>query len=285
MGKKKVDVAVKRLQELNPSIVINGYAEQFNENNARELISNYDLIIDGTDNFTTRYLINDSCYFEKKPLISASVIGFEGQIGTFNHLGGPCYRCVFPEPPPTGVVPSCSEAGIIGAVPGLFGALQATEAIKLLVGIPVQSTIVLCDTLNLSFKKLKIINNAECPLCGLEPKIHDINSQNFICSTDLEITQISIADFLNLKDKKPFLILDVRDKNEIIESKLDYDYNIPADEIKKAYNILPIESPILVYCHSGNRSQKVCLFLKSKGYNVTNLSGGLISLNFLKTSF
>lgn len=186
VGLLKVESAKRTLESLNPEVRVEIYPERINSNNIREIIKDYDLVLDGSDNFPTRFLVNDACFFEKKTLISGAILRFEGQLSTFKpHKGGPCYRCLFPEPPPPGLVPSCQEAGILGAVAGIIGLLQANEALKEILGIgqTMAGRFLLFNALNLTFDEVKIYKNPNCPLCSDKAKIKELKEYSLTCPT------------------------------------------------------------------------------------------------------
>lgn len=279
-GKTKVLAAKDRLQQLNPEIEIQIFAEKLTSENAFSLFTQFDYILDGADNFATRFLVNDASYFSKVPLVSASVLNFEGQLAVYNHQGGPCYRCLFSEPPPAGSVPSCAEVGILGTMPGLLGTMQANEVLKLILGLgqASHSKLFVWDGLSNEMTTLQIHKNPGCPLCGHDPKIKELKDENFVCSTDQLIQQISEIEFQEILQDKKFKVLDVRELPELSVSKLNFDFHIPLGVLEKNYQQISQETPILVYCQTGVRSMKACDFLKSKGYRVLNLKGGIQSL-------
>ncbi len=279
-GTPKVSAAKVRLQQLNPEIKIQIFTEKLTLENALNLFSQFDYVLDGADNFATRFLVNDASFFAKVPLVSASVLNFEGQLAVYNYLGGPCYRCLFSEPPPAGSVPSCAEVGILGTMPGLLGTMQANEVLKLILGLdqPSRSKLFIWDGLSNEMTTLQIQKNSECQLCGSNPKIKNLKEEHFVCSTDQVIQQISEIELQKGISDKKFQILDVRDLSELAVSKLKFDFHIPLGTLEKNYQQLSQETPILVYCQSGGRSMKACQFLKSKGYHVLNLNGGIQGL-------
>ncbi len=276
LGQLKTSAAVENLKKLNPNIEFISHNERLDASNALSIFSKYDIIADGADNFATRYLVNDAAFFSQKTLVSASILGFEGQMSVFKP-GGPCYRCLFPEPPPAGTVPSCAEAGVFGALPGIFGSLQAAEVIKTILGAgeSLSGYMLSGNTLDMNWVKLKIFRNPECLLCGEKPEIKKLEEKNFICATDTKIKSISAVE---LKSKiKSFQVLDVREKFELDFCKLSYTHHIPMRELELRYNELSQETPIVVYCRSGVRSSRAAQFLKSKGFDIYNLSGGIMS--------
>ena len=183
IGEHKLTCGAARLRDLNPHITIDEHACALTRDNAREIVSGYDIVADGADNFATRYLVNDTCVLEDKPLASASILAFEGQLSVYNHDGGPCYRCLFPVPPPAGLVPSCAEGGVLGVLPGVMGTLQATEVIKLLIGIgdPLVGRLLLFDALEMSFRTLSVRKNPDCPICGDNPTVKELIDYEEFC--------------------------------------------------------------------------------------------------------
>lgn len=187
VGLLKVESGKRALEALNPEVQVKPYPERINSSNIREIIREYDLVLDGSDNFPTRFLVNDACFFEKKTLISGAILRFEGQLSTFKpHQGGPCYRCLFPEPPPPGLVPSCQEAGILGAVAGIIGLMQANEALKEILGIgrSMAGRFLLFNALSLTFEEIKILKNPKCPLCGEEATINELKEYSLTCQVE-----------------------------------------------------------------------------------------------------
>ncbi len=275
-GTAKVESAKKRLQALNPEITIEIYSERLSLSNAEKIFSQYDVILDGADNFATRYLVNDAAFFLKKTLVSASVLGFEGQLIVFSP-NDPCYRCLYPEPPPAGSVPSCAEAGVLGVAPGIMGTLQAAEVLKhiLNIGEVLKSQMLMVNILNSQFTKFKIAKNPDCPLCGKSPSIKNLKEENFVCSTDVKIKEMTFKEFQHWSKNKNFQLLDVREAKEFVEGKLNYTHHIPLQELEQKLAALSQETPIVVYCRSGGRSLKACTLLQAKGFRVYNLQGGL----------
>jgi adenylyltransferase/sulfurtransferase len=294
IGKPKVDSAKNRIGEINPDTEVVTYREQITSKNAMRLIEPYDLVIDGTDNFPTRYLTNDACVLLGKPNVYGSIFRFEGQATVFYpKAGGPCYRCLYPEPPPPGMVPSCAEGGVLGILPGIIGLIQATEAIKLILGKG--STLIgrflQYDSLAMKFLELKIHRDPECPICGENPTITElIDYEQFCGITPVQekeekenmIPQMNVTDLkTKLDNGDDFLLLDVREQNE-------YDIvNIPGAKL------LPLsifqakweeelgdkkDKEIVIHCKMGGRSQQACDFLAAQGFaNVSNVAGGVMA--------
>lgn len=288
VGIAKTESAKRRLQDLNPYIEITTYETQITSQNALELMRPYDVIVDGTDNFPTRYLTNDACVLLGKPNVYGSIFRFEGQATVFSARdGGPCYRCLYPEPPPPGLVPSCAEGGVLGVLPGVIGTIQATEVIKLLTGIgePLIGRLLLYDALAMRFRELKLRRNPSCPVCGDHPTITELIDYEQFCglvpeeptlSNQFEITPRELAEWLERPDR-PFL-LDVRNPYEVaIASIPSTDKLIPIDQLPERINELDSAREMVVYCRSGARSGRAVELLKSVGFRkVKNLVGGIL---------
>lgn len=288
VGVAKTESAKRRLQDLNPYIEITTYETQITSQNALDLMRPYDVIVDGTDNFPTRYLTNDACVLLGKPNVYGSIFRFEGQATVFSARdGGPCYRCLYPEPPPPGLVPSCAEGGVLGVLPGVIGTIQATEVIKLLTGIgePLIGRLLLYDALSMRFRELKLRRNPSCPVCGDQPTITELIDYEQFCgiapeeptlSNQFEITPRELAEWLERPDR-PFL-LDVRNPYEVaIASIPGTDKLIPLDQLPERINELDSAREMVVYCRSGVRSGRAVELLKTAGFRkVKNLVGGIL---------
>jgi sulfur-carrier protein adenylyltransferase/sulfurtransferase len=289
VGMPKIESAKRRLQDLNPYIDISVYEAQVTSDNALELMRPYDIIVDGTDNFPTRYLSNDAAVLLGKPNVYGSIFRFEGQATVFYPKeGGPCYRCLYPEPPPPGLVPSCAEGGVLGVLPGVIGTIQATEVIKLLTGIgePLIGRLMLYDALEMRFRELKLRRNPECPICGEQPTITELIDYDAFCGimpnevnvleSQYEITPRELAALLEHTDR-PFL-LDVRNSYEAdIATIPGTDRLIPVDQLVNHMNRLDSAREMVVYCRSGVRSANAVNMLKGAGFRkVKNLVGGVL---------
>ncbi len=288
LGETKVASAARRLRETNPHIQIVEHESGVTPENAIELFSHYDVILDGTDNFSTRYLNNDAAFFAKRPLVFGSVFKFEGQISVFApHLGGPCYRCLFPEPPAPGSVPGCGEAGVLGALCGVIGSLQALEALKLLTGIgePLIGRLMTYDGLRQRFDTLTLPRNPSCPLCGEAPSIRSLAPTCVACtpsptpmSSSSHPFEISVTDAKKLLDENPAttVLIDVREPHEIAICSVEGAETIPMGQIPAQLEQLPKDKHLLVMCHHGGRSRRVTEFLRAQGFDaVTNIAGGI----------
>jgi len=288
VGMAKTESARRRLRDLNPHIEITVYETQITSANALELMRPYDVIVDGTDNFPTRYLTNDASVLLGKPNVYGSIFRFEGQATVFApQQGGPCYRCLYPEPPPPGLVPSCAEGGVLGVLPGVIGTIQATETIKLLTGIgePLIGRLMLYDALSMRFRELKLRRNPNCPVCGENPTVTTLIDYEQFCGITREapsiggqyvITPLELANWLQ-RDDRPFL-LDVRNPYEVaIASIPGTDKLIPIDQLPERIHELDSAREIVVYCRSGVRSARAVALLKQAGFRkIKNLEGGVL---------
>lgn len=282
IGRSKLESARDRLREVNPEIKLELHRCRFSSENATELVAQYDLIVDGSDNFPTRYLSNDVCVFARKPNVYGSVFRFEGQTTVFApHIGGPCYRCLFPEPPPPGTVPNCAEAGVLGVLPGLIGMLQAIETIKLVVGIgePLVGRLLHFDALKVKFRELNLRRDPQCPVCGENPTIFSpIDYEQFCGAEDEEaIPTMSAQELKHKMDaREPFELIDVRETFEHEIARIDGAKLIPLGEIAQRADELQGDRPIVVHCHSGRRSAEAVRLLQQRGFgNIYNLQGGI----------
>jgi adenylyltransferase/sulfurtransferase len=286
VGRPKLASAMDRLRDVNPNVQLEPYEVMFTSENALEIIRNYDIVIDGTDNFPTRYLVNDACVLLGKPNVYGSIFRFEGQASVFWAEKGPCYRCLYPEPPPPGLVPSCAEGGVLGILPGIIGTMQATEAIKLILGSgdPLIGRLVLFDALGMRFRELKLRKDPNCPICGDNPTIHALIDYQQFCGIgtqaepelggEWEITGPQLKARWDRGDR-PFL-LDVRNPEEWEICRLPGATLIPLSELPDRYIALDPNSEIVVHCKLGARSAKAVEFLRQRGFrNLKNLVGGI----------
>src|SRR5881409_2078469 len=282
VGRGKVESAQDRLRDINPKIEIELYQCRLSSENASEIVSKYDIVVDGSDNFATRYLSNDVCVFEQKPNVYGSVFRFEGQTTVFApHLGGPCYRCLFPEPPPPESVPNCAQAGVLGVLPGIIGLLQAIEAIKLIVGIgePLIGRLLHFEALNVKFRELNLRRDPQCPVCGDNPTIFSPIDYDQFCGVRDEETvhAISVNELKRKMDaREAFELIDVREPFEYEIARIDGAQLIPLAEIAERADELQRGQQIVVHCHSGTRSAQAVRLLQQRGFsNVYNLEGGI----------
>src|SRR5213080_2634735 len=282
VGRAKLESARDRLSDINPKIDIELHRCRFTSENASELVAHYDVIVDGSDNFPTRYLSNDVCVFARKPNVYGSVFRFEGQTTVFApHLGGPCYRCLFPEPPPPESVPNCAQAGVLGVLPGIIGILQAIETVKLIVGIgePLIGRLFHFDALKVKFRELNLRRDPQCPVCGENPTIFAPIDYDQFCGAraDQAVPTISVHDVKRKMDaREAFQLIDVRETFEYEIARIDGAKLIPLGEISERLNELSGERLIVVHCHSGQRSAQAVRLLRQRGFsNIYNLEGGI----------
>ena len=275
IDKPKVISAYEKLKQINPHVNVVTHQKRLNAENAQTILADYDLIIDGTDNLPSRYLINDACFFLKKNFIFGGVHQFEGQLSIFGP-GGPCYRCFFREMPPPDEMPSCAEAGVIGVVPGIIGLMQANEAIKWIckIGEPLLGRLMIFDALSVHWRDIKIKKDPECPLCGTHPTIHTLEEYTWHCSTQEEIT---VQELKKLRDQQPNLyLLDVREQTEWDIARIEGAHLKPLSTLEENFQDIPKDKPVYCFCKLGGRSAKAIKFLKSQGYySVVNIKGGI----------
>ncbi len=282
VGRSKLESARDRLRDLNPKIDVELHETRFTSQNAVALVEPYDIVVDGCDNFPTRYLSSDVCVWARKPNIYGSVFRFEGQATVFApHLGGPCYRCLFPDPPEPGTIPNCAEAGVLGVLPGLIGLVQAIEAIKLILGAgqSLVGRLLHFDALKMKFRELNLRRDPQCPVCGENPSIFEPIDYEMFCGAgiDEEIRTISVRDLKRKIDAhEPFQLLDVREIFEHEIARIDGAKLIPLREIGARAEELPRDEQIIVHCHSGKRSAQAVRLLRERGFRqVYNLEGGI----------
>lgn len=290
VGRPKLQSARERIAAINPEVQVDLYETRLTSANALSIFEPYDIIIDGTDNFPTRYLVNDACVLLKKPNVYGSIFRFDGQASVFSPGHGPCYRCLYPEPPPPGEVPSCAEGGVLGILPGLVGCIQATEAVKLILGkgSPLIGRLLLYDALEMSFREFRIRRNPKCPACGDNPTITQLIDYEQFCGMRgqessappaderEEITPEELKARLDRGDR-PF-ILDVRNPPEVDICRLDGSVLIPLPELPQRFGELDRDREMVVHCKSGMRSAKAIAFLKAQGFRrLKNLKGGILA--------
>ena len=280
VGRDKTESAAEKLHGINPFIEIVQHKERLSSENALDIFRDYDVIVDGTDNFATRYLVNDACVLLHKPNVYGSIFRFEGQVSVFWAEKGPCYRCLYPEPPPPGEVPSCAEAGVLGVLPGIVGALQASEAIKLVLGIgePLIGTLLYFDALETGFRKLQIDKNHDCPICGENPAIRELIDYEEFCGTKVQPGMEVDVQYLHkkLQNGEPFILLDVRERDEREMAKIEPSVHIPMHSVASRLAELDKEKEILVMCHMGGRSALITGLLRSQGFaKAKSVAGGI----------
>jgi sulfur-carrier protein adenylyltransferase/sulfurtransferase len=289
VGRSKLQSAKDRLEALNSEISIETHETMLSSQNALDLFAPYDVIVDGTDNFPTRYLVNDACVLLAKPNAYGSIFRFEGQASVFGLPAGPCYRCLYPEPPPPGLVPSCAEGGVLGVLPGIIGTIQAMETIKLILGIgePLVGRFLIFDALRMKFRELKLRKDPDCPVCGTHPTVRELIDYDQFCgivpaahgaevpADDRDITSIELNERLQRGD--PVLVLDVREPQEYQINRIQGSTLIPLGELGQRYAELNADQEIVTQCKSGMRSAKAADFLRQKGFRrVRNLKGGIL---------
>jgi sulfur-carrier protein adenylyltransferase/sulfurtransferase len=288
IGRKKLDSAEEKLKALNPAMNVVKHETMLTSANALEILKDYDVVADGTDNFPTRYLVNDACVLLGKPNAYGSIFRFEGQCSVFAAEDGPCYRCLYPEPPPPGLVPSCAEGGVLGILPGLVGVMQATEVIKLILGKgePLVGRLLLIDALNMRFRELKLRKNPDCPVCGVNPTVTQLIDYQQFCGITAAaqqeanlkngIPQITVQELKRRIDAgEDVQLIDVREPWEAqiaqIGGKL-----IPQNDVPNRLSEIDREREVVVHCKGGGRSQRIAEFLRQQGYErVANLAGGI----------
>jgi sulfur-carrier protein adenylyltransferase/sulfurtransferase len=300
IGRSKLDSAEEKLLALNPDLKVVKFETMLSSANAMEILSGFDMVADGTDNFPTRYLVNDACVLSGKPNIYGSIFRFEGQASVFATEKGPCYRCLYPEPPPPGLVPSCAEGGVLGILPGLVGIIQATEVIKLILGKgdPLIGRLLLVDSLGMRFRELKLRKNPECPACGTHPTVTKLIDYEQFCGIqppakesasmgsapavpglpvlDNGVPQIGPEELKRRRDAgEPVFLLDVREPHEAQIASIG-GHLIPLNDLPQRIGELDRESNIVVHCKSGGRSQRAAEFLQQNGFkHIENLAGGI----------
>src|SRR5579885_1640596 len=290
VGRKKLDSAADRMKEINPHITIDKHEAALSSENALDILKDYDMVIDGTDNFPTRYLVNDACVLLGKPNVYGSIFRFEGQATVFAYEGGPCYRCLYPEPPPPGLVPSCAEGGVLGILPGTIGLIQATEAVKLILGVgePLVGRLLLYDALAMRFRELKLRKNSECPVCGEHRTITKLIDYHQFCgvprqpaepapqANEWEIDVVQVKARMDRGDQ--FVLIDVREPHEYRICNIPHAQLIPLGELPKRVKELNSADDIVLHCKSGMRSARAVEFLKQAGFRkVKNMKGGILA--------
>jgi adenylyltransferase/sulfurtransferase len=298
VGRPKLEAAAERLKDLNPNVKVVPFEERLTSENALRIFRDFDIVADGTDNFPTRYLVNDACVLTGKPNVYASIFRFEGQASVFWAQKGPCYRCLYAEPPPAGLVPSCAEGGVLGILPGLLGVLQATEVVKLILGAgePLIGRLLLVDALSMRFRELKLRKNPDCVICGPNPTVTKLIDYEAFCGVEPEapaagtpqnsdivagmfgrVPEMSVEELKALCDGgAPIVLVDVREPRETAISDLPGSVKIPLGTLPQNLERIGREDEVIVYCRSGARSAQAVQFLLANGYaKVRNLAGGI----------
>src|SRR5689334_10119359 len=287
VGRKKLESAAEKLKAINPFLNLRTFDTRLSSANALDLFRDFDIIADGTDNFPTRYLVNDACVLTGKPNVYGSIFRFEGQASVFATEEGPCYRCLYPEPPPPGLVPSCAEGGVLGILPGLVGVIQATETIKLILGAgdPLIGRLLLVDALGMKFRELKLRKNPDCPVCGTHPTVTKLIDYNEFCGirgeeapAEVTTSEMQVEELKKRLDRGDDLfVLDVREPHEYQICNLG-GHLIPLGDLPKRVNELDSSQEIVAHCRSGVRSAKAVDFLRQAGFKkVHNLAGGILA--------
>ncbi|HEU5404209.1 MAG TPA: molybdopterin-synthase adenylyltransferase MoeB [Terriglobales bacterium] len=287
VGRPKLDSAEEKLKAINPFVEVRKFETKLTSANALDIFSEFDIIADGTDNFPTRYLVNDACVLTGKPNVYASIFRFEGQASVFATEAGPCYRCLYPEPPPPGLVPSCAEGGVLGILPGLLGIIQATEVIKLILGSgePLIGRLLLVDALAMRFRELRLRKDKDCPVCGEHRTIHQLIDYNEFCGirgeekpVEVSVPEIQPQELKHRLDAgEDILVLDVREPHEYQICNIG-GYLIPLGDLPKRVNELDTSREIVAHCKGGVRSAKAVDFLQKAGFRkVKNLTGGILA--------
>jgi adenylyltransferase/sulfurtransferase len=289
VGKSKLASAQESLREINPNVEVVGFETRLTSQNALQLFADFDIVVDGTDNFPTRYLVNDACVLLGKPNVYGSIFRFEGQASVFYARQGPCYRCLYSEPPPPGLVPSCAEGGVLGVLPGIIGCIQAMETIKLIIGQgqPLIGRLLVFDALGVKFRELKLRKDPDCPVCGTHPIITRLIDYEQFCGIRGEehtsamagIPEITPQEVKRMMDEKqPFVLIDVREPHEFQICRIPGSTLIPLGEVPKRMHELDSASEIVVHCRSGQRSGRAVEFLMKAGFHkIHNLKGGILA--------
>jgi len=299
VGKPKVQSAGEKMKAINPHLNFIPFETKLTSENALEILKDFDIVVDGTDNFPTRYLVNDACVMLKKPNVYGSIFRWEGMASVFApHLGGPCYRCWYPEPPPPGLVPSCAEGGVLGVICGIIGNIQANEAVKLILGKgkPLMGRLLRFDAMDMSFREYKIPKDPNCPVCGKNPTITKLIDYNQFCGigrgedegysgdsivekveTGLGPDDISVETLKKMRDaKQDFVLVDVRNPDEFAICTIEGSVKLPLPDLPQRYQELPKDKLIVLHCKSGGRSGRALKFLRSQGYpKLKNVAGGI----------
>jgi sulfur-carrier protein adenylyltransferase/sulfurtransferase len=284
VGRPKLDSLRDRLCDLNPQVAVEGYSERLTAANALEILRGFDVVVDGCDNFPTRYLVNDAAVLLGKPLVYGAIFRFDGQVSVFDASRGPCYRCLYSEPPPPGLVPSCAEGGVLGVLPGIIGSLQALEALKLVLGAgdSLVGRLLLFDALRLKFRELALRKDPGCPLCGAHPTIRELIDYEAFCgitpaesAPDLEVTARDLQQ-ARLGGTRRLVVMDVREPHEWEIAHLDGALLVPLGQLPSRLGEIDSHADIVTYCHHGSRSMRAVEILRGAGFsNVRSLAGGI----------
>jgi adenylyltransferase/sulfurtransferase len=284
LGRPKLESARDRIEDINPNVNVETFGESLSSENALEIFEDFDVIVDGTDNFPTRYLVNDASVLTGKPNVYGSIFRFEGQASVFYAEEGPCYRCLYPEPPPPGLVPSCAEGGVLGILPGAIGTIQATETVKLILGIgePLIGRLLLYDALGMSFREMKLRKDPNCPVCGEDPTVTELIDYQEFCGIPQQAAQAGEVPEITVQELKGRLengnrvsVLDVREPHEYEVANIGARL-IPLNELPERLVELDRDEPLAVHCKTGGRSARAVKLLRDAGFqNVYNVKGGI----------
>jgi adenylyltransferase/sulfurtransferase len=285
VGRPKVEVARERIEAMNPDVAVETYQERLSSGNALAMLGDYEVVVDGTDNFPTRYLSNDACVLLEKPNVYGAILRFDGQASTFDSQRGPCYRCLFPEPPPPGTVPDCAEGGVLGVLPGIIAMIQSTETLKLLarIGEPLIGRLLHVNALEMKFSEFRVAKDPQCPVCSAQPRIRELIDYEGFCGVggveESPLREVSATEVKRLADRREaFLLLDVRDSDEFEKAHIEGSTLVPLSQVEARLGELEAwrECPVVVHCHRGGRSVKACRVLLGAGFrDVAALSGGI----------
>ena len=285
VGRPKLEAARERLADLNPGVRIETHDQRLTSANAMEILAGYDVVLDGADNFATRYLVNDACALLGKPNVHGSIFRFDGQVSVFDAARGPCYRCLYPDPPPPGLVPSCAEGGVLGVLPGVIGVIQGIEAIKLVLGLgdPLIGRLLLFDALAMRFRELALRKDPDCPLCGRAPSITALIDYDEFCGAGAAQAGEEMSDEIGATELKRRLdrgeaiaLLDVREPHEFAIARIDGATLIPLRSLRARLGELEREREIVVLCHHGQRSMRALEFMRGSGFGkIKSLHGGI----------
>jgi sulfur-carrier protein adenylyltransferase/sulfurtransferase len=276
VGRSKVESARERIATLNPDVRVETFETAFSLANAKSLLDAFDVVVDGTDNFPARFLVNDACVLYRKPNVWGSIFRFEGQAAVFAVPGGPCYRCLHPEPPAADLIPNCAEAGVLGVLPGIIGTIQATEAIKLILGIgePLVGRLLVFDALKMRFRELRLAKDPDCPVCGTHPTITGLRETGALCGTG-DMTPLELKARIDAGNAP--VILDVREAHEVAICRIRGSRTIPLGQLPHRLTELDPRTEVVVHCKSGARSAKAVAMLREAGFtNAKNLAGGIL---------
>lgn len=281
VGRPKNESAVSRLEQVNDRIQIRSHPVRLDSSNAMEILRDYDVIVDGSDNFATRYLVSDACVMLGRPDVYGSIFRFDGQATVFSSGGAPCYRCLYPDPPEPGAIPNCEQAGVLGVLPGLVGTIQATETLKIILGLgtTLAGRLLMIDALRMELRTVRLRRNPECPVCGDEPTIRELIDYDLFCGGEPMATDENELEVTELKRRidegSAPKIVDVREPHEAQIANIPGSTLIPMGELRDRLDELSQDEEIVVFCRTGKRSDMAARFLRDRGYNVKNLTGGV----------